>query len=72
MARLIIHVVKIKWNDGSRQTFRYDTEEQARAAARYQFVENWSENKSAHYAGPRLNWRWPIDLLRGRQGSQAG
>ena len=66
MAKLIYHAVKIRWNDGSRETFRYETEDQARAAAHYQFVENWMETKYAYYAGRRLNWRWPLDLLLGR------
>lgn len=38
---LIYHGVKVRWNDGRTEMFRYDTEEQARAAERYQFVENW-------------------------------
>ena len=66
MAKLIIHVVKIRWHNGSRETFRYETERQARDAAHYQFVENWAENKSAYYGGPRINWRWPLELIMGR------
>ena len=66
MAKLIYYAVKIRWNDGRRETFRYETQDQARDAAHYQFVDNWAENKSATYAGPRINWRWPLDLILGR------
>lgn len=51
------HGVKVRWNDGSREMFRYDTEDQAREAAQYQFVENWQHTKSAIYVGRRIDWR---------------
>ncbi|MEZ5874550.1 MAG: hypothetical protein R3D30_06870 [Hyphomicrobiales bacterium] len=54
---LIYHGVKVRWNDGRTEMFRYDTEEQARAAERYQFVENWEHTKWASYVGRRINWR---------------
>ena len=66
MAKLVYYAVKIRWNDGSHETFRYETEQQARDAAHYQFVENWMETKYAYYAGWRINWRWPLDLILGR------
>lgn len=56
MSRIIYHGVKVRWNDGRSEMFRYDTEEQARAAAHYQFVENWRETKWAFYVGRRIHW----------------
>ena len=53
---MIYHGVRVRWNDGSSEMFRYDTEEEAREAARYQFVENWSKTKSAIYVGRRIHW----------------
>lgn len=66
MARLVIHAVRVIWADGRRETMRYETEDQARRAARYQEVENWRQTTSATYLGPRPNWRWPLDVLMGR------
>ena len=40
MARFFYYGVRVRWNDGRREMFRYDTEDEARAAERYQFVEN--------------------------------
>ncbi len=56
MAGLFYYGVRVRWNDGSREMFRYDTEEQALEAESYQFVENWTETKSAYYVGRRINW----------------
>jgi hypothetical protein len=56
MASIFYHGVKVRWNDGRSEMFRYDTEEQARAAARYQSVENWRNTKWATYVGRRINW----------------
>ena len=56
MSPIIYHGVKVRWNDGHSEMFRYDTEEQARAAAHYQFVENWNETKWAVYVGRRIHW----------------
>ena len=59
---LICHVVKVRWIDGSRETFRYLTREQAQDAARFQFVDNMRETRTAFYAGPRINWRYILTL----------
>jgi hypothetical protein len=56
MGRLIYYGVKVRWSDGKSEMFRYDTEEQARAAERYQFVENWPNTRSADYVGRRIHW----------------
>jgi len=56
MGRFVYHGVKVKWNDGRTEMFRYDTEDQARRAEEYQFVENWASTKSAEYVGVRLRW----------------
>ena len=56
MEPLFYHGVKVRWKDGSTEMFRYDTEEQARKAEHYQFVENWQNTKWAIYVGRRLNW----------------
>jgi hypothetical protein len=53
---LIYHGVKVRWNDGRTEMFRYETEAQARAAARYQELENWKNTKWATYVGRRINW----------------
>ena len=56
MGKILYHGVMVRWNDGSSEMFRYDTEEQARKAAHYQFVENWENTKSAIYVGRRIHW----------------
>ena len=56
MGRIFYHGVKVRWNDGRSEMFRYDTEEQAREAERYQFVENWTNTKTAIYVGRRIHW----------------
>ena len=56
MEPLFYHGVKVRWNDGSTEMFRYETEAQALKAERYQFVENWRNTKYAIYVGRRLNW----------------
>ena len=56
MGQFIYHGVKVRWNDGRAEMFRYDTEEQAREAERYQYVENWLNTKSAVYVGRRIHW----------------
>ena len=56
MEPLIYHGVKVRWNNGRTEMFRYDTEAQALEAAHYQSVENWRNTKWAIYVGRRLNW----------------
>ena len=56
MARIFYHGVKARWNDGRSEMLRYDTEEQARKAEHHQFVENWSNTRSAVYVGRRVHW----------------
>ncbi|NKB20942.1 MAG: hypothetical protein GKS01_10625 [Alphaproteobacteria bacterium] len=61
MSGIFYYGVKVRWNDGSSEMFRYDTEEDARAAAQYQLVTNWERTKSAFFVGRRVNlhglWR---------------
>jgi len=64
MGRIVFHVVKVRWNDGRTERFRYDTEAQARAAERYQFVENWKATKSAAYVGRHIHWGGVWRLIR--------
>lgn len=56
MGRILYYGVKVRWNDGRSEMFRYDTEEEAREAARYQSVENWQATKWAVYVGRRIHW----------------
>ena len=56
MKGVIYHGVKVRWNDGSTEMFRYDTEEQALRGERYQSVENWRNTKWASYIGRRIHW----------------
>jgi len=42
---LIYHGVKVRWNDGRTEMCRYATEDQAKAAEHYQFVENWQKHQ---------------------------
>ena len=67
MSPIIYHGVKVRWNDGRSEMFRYDTEEQARAAAHYQFVENWRETKWAVYVGRRIHWAGLMRAVFGRR-----
>lgn len=57
LSRIFYHGVKVRWNDGRSEMFRYDSEEKAREAERYQSVENWKNTKSAEYVGQRIHWR---------------
>ena len=67
MERIFYYGVEVRWNDGRTEMFRYETEEQARAAERYQFVDNWKNTKWVLYAGRRVNWRglWRSVFRRG-------
>ena len=56
MGRIFYHGVRVRWNDGSAEMFRYDTEDEAREAERFQFVENWTSTKHAVYVGRRIHW----------------
>ena len=55
---ILCHAVHVRWNDGSRETFRYATEAQALRAAEYQNIDNWLNVRSALYVGRRINWRF--------------
>lgn len=59
---LIFHGVKVKWRDGRSEMFRYPTRDQAEGAARYQFVENAAETRSAYYVGPRIDWGYLLSF----------
>ena len=54
----VYYAVKVKGTDERTEVFRYDTEEEARAGADYQFVDNWRSTKSAVYLGKRVDWLW--------------
>ena len=64
MSRFFYYGVKVTWNHGGREMFRYDTEQQALEAARYQFVENWQSTKSAVYVGHRIHWAGLLTFWR--------
>jgi len=64
MNRFIYYGIKVKWNDGRTEMFRYDTEQQASDAKQYQFVDNWRNTKWVEYVGPRINWRALICFWR--------
>lgn len=68
MSGLFYYGVKVRWNNGRTEMFRYDTEEQALQAEHYQFVENWRETKDVTYVGKRIYWRGLLAALPGPRG----
>lgn len=65
MNSIFYYGVKVRWNDGSSEMFRYETAEQARKAERYQFVENWKNTKSVEFVGRRIHWAGLWRSIRG-------
>lgn len=62
MDKLFYYGFLVKWSDGSREMFKYDTKEQAEAAYRYQDLENWRSNRYVYWVGKRLNWSYLFRL----------
>lgn len=66
MVQIFYYGVKVRWNDGRSEMFRYDTEEQALEAERYQYLENWKNTKDATYVGRRIHWEGLWHFLMSR------
>ena len=56
MGKFVYYGVQVRWRDGRKEMFRYETEQQARDAEHFQFVDNWEETKYAIYVGRRIDW----------------
>ena len=56
--------VKVKWNSGRREMFRYATPEEAEAKASSLWVDNMRQVKYADYVGWRFDWRFRELRLR--------
>lgn len=60
---LFYYGVEVTWLDGSKATFKYETEEQARNKVREMDKER-TDNKNAYYSGRCLNWTYIFSLGR--------